>query len=88
MVRVGRTQKFSATVQNASASTVTWAVNGIAGGNSTVGKISSAGVYTAPSKVPSPAQVTVIATSTADASKSASASASAARVRARQAMRR
>lgn len=44
---------------------VTWTVNGIAGGNATVGTITSAGVYTAPAAVPSPASVTVRATSTA-----------------------
>jgi hypothetical protein len=45
----------------------------VAGGNSTVGMISTAGVYTAPTAVPSPATVTVKATSAADSTKSASA---------------
>ena len=73
-VRVGRTQQFAATVQNASVTTVIWKVNGIAGGDLRVGKISSAGLYMAPNLVPSPAQVTVSAASTANPNASASAS--------------
>lgn len=72
-VRAGRTQKFVATVQNSSVTTVTWSVNGIAGGNSTIGTISAKGLYTAPEAVPSPSQVTVSAVSAADSTKSASA---------------
>jgi hypothetical protein len=45
---------------------VTWQVNQITGGNSTVGTITQAGVYTAPAKVPSPATVVVSAVSVAD----------------------
>lgn len=73
-VRVDRTKQFSASVKNATVTTVTWMVNGIPGGNSTIGKISSSGLYTAPVTVPSPSKVTVSAVSTADPSKSASAS--------------
>jgi len=83
-VRVGRTHQFTATVKNASVTTVTWKVNGLAGGNSTVGKISSSGLYTAPNVVPSPAQVTVSAASTADAAASASASVTIDRISARR----
>jgi hypothetical protein len=72
-VHAGQTRRFTATVQNASATTVTWQVNGVAGGNSTVGKITS-GLYAAPKVVPTPATVTVTAVSTADPTKSASAS--------------
>lgn len=72
-VRVGRTHKFVATVQNTNVTTVSWSVNGIAGGNSTVGTISKKGVYTAPKTQPSPSEVTVKAVSTADTTKSASA---------------
>ncbi|HTS50344.1 MAG TPA: hypothetical protein VMH05_20505 [Bryobacteraceae bacterium] len=74
VLRVGRTQQFTAKVQNASVTSVSWKVNGIAGGNNTVGKISSGGLYTAPNSVPMPAQVTVSAVSTADPTASASAS--------------
>jgi hypothetical protein len=71
-VRIRRTQQFRATVQNAADTRVTWKVNGVAGGNGTVGTVSSSGLYTAPAAVPSPATVTVTATSVADATKSAS----------------
>jgi len=69
----GTTQSFSATVADTLNAQVTWKVNTIAGGNATVGTISSAGVYTVPASVPSPATVTVTATSVADATRSASA---------------
>jgi hypothetical protein len=72
-------QEFTVTVSgNGSKSAdVTWSVNGIDGGNSTIGTITSTSsttaLYTAPSNVPTPSTVTVTATSVADASKSASA---------------
>ncbi len=45
---------------------VTWQVNQITGGNSTVGTITQAGVYTAPASVPSPATVAIGAVSVAN----------------------
>jgi hypothetical protein len=72
-VRVNRTQQFTASVQNTSNTGVTWSVNGILGGNATVGTISTSGLYRAPSAVPNPSTVTVTATSVADPAKSASA---------------
>jgi hypothetical protein len=71
-VRVGRTRAFTATLQNTTDKAVTWYVNTVQGGNSTVGTISSLGTYLAPSKVPS-GSVTVTAVSDADPTKSASA---------------
>ena len=68
----GGTRTFTATVTNTSNTTVTWQVNGVAGGNSTVGTISASGAYMAPSAIPSPATVTVMAVSAADSTKSAS----------------
>lgn len=47
-VAPGGTQQYTATVQGLSEGTVTWWVDGVAGGNSTTGTISSAGLYTAP----------------------------------------
>ncbi len=41
----GGTQAFTATVENASNTGVTWQVDGVTGGNSTVGTISTAGLY-------------------------------------------
>lgn len=73
-LKTSQTQQFSASVTGSSNTAVTWSVNGIAGGNATVGTISSAGLYTAPAAVPSPATVTVRATSVASSSASATAS--------------
>jgi len=64
-VRLGSTDSFTVTVTNLTNSSVTWKVNGIAGGNSTVGTISVAGVYTPPSTVPATNTVTVSAVSVA-----------------------
>ena len=66
-------QAFTATVSNASNTAVTWQVNGVVGGNASVGTISSAGLYLAPASVPSPAAVTVMAVSVADTTRSAAA---------------
>jgi hypothetical protein len=73
-VRVGTTLQFSAVVSNASNTAVVWSVNGVTGGSSRYGTISTTGLYKAPSSVPSPSQVTVTATSVADSTKSAKAS--------------
>ena len=72
-VTLGSTQQFIATVTNTTNLSVTWTVNGMAGGNSAVGTISTGGLYTAPQILPQPATVTVQATSQADATVSASA---------------
>jgi hypothetical protein len=44
----GATQQFSASIQGIANTSVTWTVDGTAGGNSTVGTITTAGLYTAP----------------------------------------
>ena len=62
-VQTGATQQFTATVTGSSATPV-WSVNGITGGNSTIGTISASGLYTAPAGVPSGA-VIVVATDAA-----------------------
>src|SRR6185437_14943704 len=72
-VLLGATQNFAASVTGESNTAVIWSVNGVAGGNSTLGTIDSKGNFTAPAAVPSPAQETVTATSQADATKSGSA---------------
>jgi hypothetical protein len=61
-VTTGATQQFTATVTNSTTQLVNWSVNGAPGGNSTVGLISTSGLYTAPSVVPS-GSVTVTASS-------------------------
>ena len=55
---------------------VTWSVSGVQGGNSTLGTISSSGFYSAPSMVPSPANVTITATSQEDPTHAGNASVS------------
>jgi hypothetical protein len=72
-VAVSGSQMFSATVVNTSNTVVAWQVNGVVGGNSTVGTISTAGMYTAPTSVPSPATVTITAISAADTARSGTA---------------
>ncbi len=65
-VAAAGTQQFSA---NAS---VSWSVNGVVGGNATVGTITSSGLYTAPAAVPS-TSVTVVGTETSNSAPSAPA---------------
>ena len=72
-VRLGGTDQFTATVTNTTSTQVTWQVNGVSGGNSTVGKITAAGVYTPPATIPSTNTVTVTAVSVASPSASGSA---------------
>ena len=72
-VVAGTHQQFTATVINTSNTAVTWSLAGSGCSGSACGSISSSGLYTAPSTVPSPAQVTVTATSVADSTKSSSA---------------
>jgi hypothetical protein len=73
-VLLGNQLTLTATVTNTTDTSVSWSVNGIAGGSSLVGTISAAGVYTAPAVLPAPAGVQITATSNADATKSGSAS--------------
>jgi hypothetical protein len=68
-VVIGQTVPFSATVTGTTNSTVNWEVAGVAGGNSTVGTITSGGLYTAPSALPNPSTVVVTAVSQADTTK-------------------
>ena len=72
-VRLGSTATFTATVSNLSNTAVNWQVNGVAGGNSTVGTITAAGVYTPPSAIPANNTVNVTAVSVASPSYSGTA---------------
>lgn len=72
-VALGTTNQFTATVTGTTNTAVTWSVNGIQGGNSTVGTIDDKGLYKAPDRLPTANPVTVTATSAADATKSSSA---------------
>ena len=78
-----QTTQFEANVSGSGNTAVSWSVNGVAGGNSTAGTISPAGLYTSPvastssaetvTAAPTSQVVIVTATSVADPSKSASA---------------
>ena len=72
-VRLGSTDSFTVTVSNLANTSVNWQVNGVAGGNSTVGTINSAGVYTPPATIPATNTVNVTAVSVASPSVSGSA---------------
>jgi hypothetical protein len=68
---------FTVSVVGTLNTAVTWTVNGVAGGDSTFGKITGTGLsvtYTSPGAVPSPATFNVTATSQADNTKSVSIS--------------
>ncbi len=67
-------QQFTAHVTGSSNTAVTWSVSGAGCVGVACGTVTTAGLYTAPAAVPTPAIVTVKATSVADTTKSASAS--------------
>jgi len=72
-VLLGNSQTLTATVTNTTNNSVTWSVNGVPGGASATGTITSGGTYTAPADLPASAIVQVTATSEADTTKSATA---------------
>jgi hypothetical protein len=72
-VQAGASLTFSASVSNTQNTAVSWQVDGIAGGNSSVGTVSAAGFYTAPAQVAAATTVTVTAVWTGDASRTGSA---------------
>ncbi|MFY9659075.1 MAG: hypothetical protein WAJ97_00530, partial [Terriglobales bacterium] len=65
-VVVSALQQYTATVTGNANTSVNWLVNGVAGGNATVGTISATGLFQAPTAVPSPATVTISAISQVD----------------------
>ena len=71
-VRAGATQPFTATVTGTTNESVNWSVNGVIGGNATLGTITSNGVYSAPGALPNPNTIVIAAASAADATASAS----------------
>lgn len=72
-LQAGQSQQFTATVTGTTNTAVNWSVNGIVGGSSTTGVVSSTGLYTAPPTVTSNQTVTVTVSSIADPNQSASA---------------
>src|SRR5208282_1450478 len=71
---LGQTQQFQAIVTGTSNTSVNWNVNGVAGGDATVGSITISGLYTAPAILPANGIVTVTAVSAAVDQTSASVS--------------
>ena len=76
------TQQFTASVNGSPSTAVTWQVNGVAGGNQTVGFISTSGLYVAPGGVPTKSDgsggsvtTTVTVSAVSQASSSASGTA-------------
>jgi hypothetical protein len=67
-VTTGATQQFKATVQGQSNPALAWSVDGVNGGNSTVGTVNAQGLYTAPSQMGSHTLVASVASSSASAS--------------------
>jgi hypothetical protein len=74
-VAVGDAAQFTASVQNATDTSVTWQVDGTTGGDVNSGFISTDGVYSAPLRMPATGEVTITAVANADTSKSATATA-------------
>ena len=70
---LGQTQAFQATVIGSTNTNVTWQVNGVAGGSTSTGTISSSGLFTAPAILPASANATVTAVSQANPKDGASA---------------
>ena len=68
-VVLGKTVPFSATVTGTTSTTVNWEAGGVLGGNSTVGTITTAGLYTAPNALPNPTTVVVTAVLQANPAK-------------------
>jgi uncharacterized protein (DUF1800 family) len=58
--------QFTATITDTKDTVVTWSINGIAGGNATLGTISATGLYTPPAAVPATNVETVQATLTSN----------------------
>ncbi|WP_260704739.1 DUF1800 domain-containing protein [Edaphobacter flagellatus] len=70
--RIGTTVQYTATVANNPNTTVTWQVNGVAGGATATGTISASGLYTPPTALPNPNTVTITAISQAVSTASGS----------------
>jgi hypothetical protein len=70
-VNVVTTQLFQDAIQGGTNNVTIWKVNNVIGGNDTIGRIDSNGVYHAPVTVPSPATVSVTAVSFEDQNVSA-----------------
>jgi uncharacterized protein (DUF1800 family) len=63
-VNIGTPGQYTASVAGTQNQSVTWAINGVAGGNATLGTIAASGLYTPPSSVPATNAIVIAATST------------------------
>ena len=59
-------QQFAAKTGDGSQPAVNWSINGIAGGNATIGTIDANGMYAAPEFPPAPNSITISAVETSD----------------------
>jgi hypothetical protein len=73
VIQLGQSLQFTATVSGTGNTLVTWQVNNADGGDSTTGTVSTSGLFTAPSALPTPATASITAVSQADPTKSATA---------------
>ncbi len=65
-INVSTTQPFQDSIQGGTNNVPIWKVNGVTGGNDTVGHIDSNGFYHSPTTIPSPATVSLTVTSFED----------------------
>lgn len=72
-VALGGSLGFEARLEGTPTEAVTWRVDGVAGGNATLGTITTAGVYTAPATMPPVSPLTVEAVLTSDPTQIATA---------------
>lgn len=70
--RLGLTAQYKATITNNSRIILLWQVNGVVGGSPTTGTISTTGLYTAPTTLPTPNPITITAVSPTSPSVAAS----------------
>ena len=73
-VRLGGTAQYAAAVTGTANTSVSWEVNGLVGGSTTAGIISTSGLYTPPAALPTNPAITITAISQASASASGSES--------------
>jgi hypothetical protein len=73
VIQLGQPLQFTATVNGTGNTAVTWQVDNANGGDSTIGTVSTSGLFTAPSALPIPATASITAVSQADPTKSATA---------------
>jgi uncharacterized protein (DUF1800 family) len=69
-VNIGTQSQYAAVVAGTQNQSVSWSINGVVGGNTTVGTIAASGLYTPPASVPTANAIIITATSAATPSVS------------------